>query len=126
MPQFVVGLILLLIFGFRLHMVPVIGGVGPAQLLLPALTLRLVGAPWYAQIVADQISESLAVAGSASGNGDAGDTSRTAGMDRCVFAGRCPRAQARCHAERPLMMLEADGRSHACFFPLADDSCAGS
>jgi oligopeptide/dipeptide ABC transporter ATP-binding protein len=42
-----------------------------------------------------------------------------AGADRCVFAGRCPRAQPRCHAERPPMVQEADGRSHACFFPLS-------
>ena len=32
----------------------------PAQLVLPALTLGLIGAPWYAQIVADQMQESLA------------------------------------------------------------------
>ncbi len=62
MPQFVVGLILLLIFGFKLHMAPVTGGAGPAQIVLPALTLGLVGAPWYAQIVADQMSDSLSSA----------------------------------------------------------------
>jgi hypothetical protein len=43
-----------------------------------------------------------------------------AGADSCVFAGRCPRAQARCHAERPPIVPEADGRSYSCFFPLAD------
>jgi ABC-type dipeptide/oligopeptide/nickel transport system permease component len=58
-PQFVVGLILLLIFGFQLHMAPVTGGAGPAEIVLPALTLGLAGAPWYAQIVADQLSDSL-------------------------------------------------------------------
>jgi len=42
-----------------------------------------------------------------------------AGPDCCVFAGRCPAAQARCYAERPPTVTEADGRSHACFFPLA-------
>ncbi len=68
----------------------------------------------------------LAAAGSAAGNGDAGDAGRPAGTDSCVFAGRCPRARARCHAERPPMVLEADGRSHACFFPLAGDPGAGS
>jgi ABC-type dipeptide/oligopeptide/nickel transport system permease component len=60
LPQFVVGLLLLLIFGFKLHMAPVTGGAGPAELVLPALTLGLVGAPWYAQIVADQMADSLA------------------------------------------------------------------
>jgi peptide/nickel transport system permease protein len=62
LPQFVVGLVLLLIFGFRLHVAPVTGGAGPAQIVLPALTLGLVGAPWYAQIVADQMADSLSSA----------------------------------------------------------------
>ncbi len=62
MPQFVVGLLLLLVFGFRLRMAPVTGGAGPAEIVLPALTLGLVGAPWYAQIVADQLSDSLSSA----------------------------------------------------------------
>jgi oligopeptide/dipeptide ABC transporter ATP-binding protein len=39
--------------------------------------------------------------------------------DSCVFADRCPAAQARCHAERPPTVTDADGRSYACFFPLA-------
>jgi peptide/nickel transport system permease protein len=59
-PIFVLGLLLLLVFGFRLGVAPVTGGAGPAQLVLPALTLGLIGAPWYAQIVADQMQESLA------------------------------------------------------------------
>ncbi|HEY1643406.1 MAG TPA: ABC transporter permease [Streptosporangiaceae bacterium] len=61
-PQFVVGLVLLLVFGFQLHAAPVTGGAGAAQIVLPALTLGLVGAPWYAQIVADQMQDSLASA----------------------------------------------------------------
>lgn len=61
-PIFVLGLLLLLVFGFRLGIAPVTGGAGPAQLALPALTLGLIGAPWYAQIVADQMTESLASA----------------------------------------------------------------
>jgi ABC-type dipeptide/oligopeptide/nickel transport system permease component len=62
LPQFVVGLVLLLVFGFRLHMAPVTGGTGPAEIVLPALTLGLAGAPWYAQIVADQMADSLSSA----------------------------------------------------------------
>jgi peptide/nickel transport system permease protein len=62
LPQFVVGLLLLLVFGFRLHLAPVTGGAGAAQIVLPALTLGLVGAPWYAQIVADQMADSLSSA----------------------------------------------------------------
>jgi oligopeptide/dipeptide ABC transporter ATP-binding protein len=38
--------------------------------------------------------------------------------DSCVFASRCPRATARCRTERPPLVTEPDGRSHACFFPL--------
>jgi peptide/nickel transport system ATP-binding protein len=41
------------------------------------------------------------------------------GADCCVFADRCPAAQDRCRIERPPVVREADGRSHACFFPLA-------
>jgi oligopeptide/dipeptide ABC transporter ATP-binding protein len=37
----------------------------------------------------------------------------------CVFADRCPRVQDRCRTERPPLVTEPDGRSHACFFPLA-------
>lgn len=59
-PIFVLGLLLLLLFGFQLGIAPVTGGTGPAQLVLPALTLGLIGAPWYAQIVADQMQDSLA------------------------------------------------------------------
>jgi ABC-type dipeptide/oligopeptide/nickel transport system permease component len=59
-PIFVLGLLLLLVFGFRLGIAPVTGGTGAAQLALPALTLGLIGAPWYAQIVADQMQDSLA------------------------------------------------------------------
>ncbi|HYS32736.1 MAG TPA: ABC transporter permease [Streptosporangiaceae bacterium] len=59
-PIFVLGLLLLLVFGFRFGIAPVTGGAGPAQLVLPALTLGLIGAPWYAQIVADQMQDSLA------------------------------------------------------------------
>jgi ABC-type dipeptide/oligopeptide/nickel transport system permease component len=59
-PIFVLGLLLLLVFGYQLHLAPVTGGAGPAQIVLPALTLGLIGAPWYAQIVADQMQESLA------------------------------------------------------------------
>jgi oligopeptide/dipeptide ABC transporter ATP-binding protein len=39
--------------------------------------------------------------------------------DSCVFADRCLAAQDRCHAERPPTLTETDGRSYACFFPLA-------
>lgn len=59
-PAFALGLGLLLVFGFRLQWFPVTGGLGLPQLILPALTLGLIGAPYYAQIVRDQLSDSLA------------------------------------------------------------------
>jgi peptide/nickel transport system permease protein len=51
-----------LVFGFRLHVFPVTGGAGPAQLTLPALTLGLLGAPYYAQVVSEQMTQALASA----------------------------------------------------------------
>lgn len=60
-PTFVLGLVLLLALGYGLHIGAFVsGGMGPGQLVLPALTLGLIGAPWYAQIVADQMQETLA------------------------------------------------------------------
>ncbi len=37
----------------------------------------------------------------------------------CDFAGRCPLVQDRCRAEKPGHVTMADGRRHACHFPLA-------
>ncbi len=56
---FVLGLALLLLFGFRLGIAPVTGGEGLPQLVLPAVTLGLIGLPWYAQIVQDAMKDSL-------------------------------------------------------------------
>lgn len=39
----------------------------------------------------------------------------------CVFATRCSHVQDRCRTERPPLVTEPDGRSHACFFPLTAD-----
>jgi ABC-type dipeptide/oligopeptide/nickel transport system permease component len=58
-PTFVLGLFLLLIFGFDLNIAPVTGGMSFGALVLPALTLGLGGVPWYAQIVRDQVFDSL-------------------------------------------------------------------
>lgn len=56
---FVLGLGLLLLFGFRLGWAPVTGGMGLPELVLPALTLGLIGLPWYAQIAQDAMNDSL-------------------------------------------------------------------
>src|SRR5262245_8925172 len=47
--------------------------------------------------------------GTAGADGQPGAATATA-ADSCVFAARCPRAQARCHAERPPLVVEAGGR----------------
>jgi ABC-type dipeptide/oligopeptide/nickel transport system permease component len=60
LPAFVLGLLLLLVLGFRLHAVPVTGGAGASQLILPALTLGLVGAPYYAQVASEEMTQALA------------------------------------------------------------------
>jgi peptide/nickel transport system ATP-binding protein len=71
----------------------------------------------------------LAADGSRPASGAAGAGGGQAGpaaVDGCVFAARCPRAQARCHTERPPLVREADHRSYACFFPLAAEKGAAS
>jgi ABC-type dipeptide/oligopeptide/nickel transport system permease component len=50
----------LTLLAIPVFVLPVTGGADPAHIVLPALTLGLIGAPWYAQIVADQMQESLA------------------------------------------------------------------
>lgn len=58
-PQFVVGLLLLWVFAVQLGWFP-IGGYGtPAHLVLPALTLGLLGAGWYARIMRSSMIEVL-------------------------------------------------------------------
>ena len=50
-PQFVVGLLLLYVFAVQLGWFP-IGGYGTlAHLVLPALTLGILGAGWYARMM---------------------------------------------------------------------------
>jgi ABC-type dipeptide/oligopeptide/nickel transport system permease component len=58
-PTFTFGFVLLLLFGYMLPIFPVAGGVGPSQLVLPALTLGLLGVPYYANLVRDQLREIL-------------------------------------------------------------------
>jgi peptide/nickel transport system permease protein len=59
MPTFALGYLLLLAFGYLLHLAPVSGGLGWGQLVLPALTLGLLGAPYYATVVRDGMSTAL-------------------------------------------------------------------
>ncbi len=48
-PQFVVGLLLLYVFGYLLDLFPLGGYGGLANLFLPALTLAIGGGGWYAR-----------------------------------------------------------------------------
>lgn len=48
-PQFVVGLILLYVFGYVLGLFPLGGYGGLGHLILPALTLGIAGGGWYAR-----------------------------------------------------------------------------
>ena len=58
-PQFVVGLLLLYVFGVWLGWLP-IGGYGTWQhLVLPSLTLGLLGAGWYARMMRSSMVEVL-------------------------------------------------------------------
>lgn len=58
-PQFALGLILLYVFGYRLALFPM-GGYGTLpHLILPALTLGISGAGWYARIVRSAMLETL-------------------------------------------------------------------
>lgn len=49
-PPFWLGLMLLYYLGFKLSLFP-LSGVGPAQLILPALTAGLGGGAWYARMM---------------------------------------------------------------------------
>jgi peptide/nickel transport system permease protein len=50
-PQFVVALLLLYVFAARLGWFPMSGYGTPAHVVLPALTLGLLGAGWYARMI---------------------------------------------------------------------------
>ncbi len=59
LPQFVLGLALLYLLAFKLALFP-LGGYGTlAHLILPALTLGVGGAGWYARIVRSEMLEVL-------------------------------------------------------------------
>ena len=59
-PTFSLGFALLLLLGYQLSLFPITGGTGPAELVLPALTLTLYGMPYYANLVRDGMQEALA------------------------------------------------------------------
>ncbi len=59
LPQFVLGLSLIYIFSFKLALFP-LGGYGTvAHIILPALTLGISGAGWYARVVRSEMLDVL-------------------------------------------------------------------
>ena len=61
-PQFVVGILLLYVFAVQLSWFP-IGGYGSfSNLVLPALTLGLLGAGWYSRMMRSSMIDVLALA----------------------------------------------------------------
>jgi peptide/nickel transport system permease protein len=59
LPQFVLGLSLLYVFAFKFPIFP-LGGFGTiAHIILPALTLGISGAGWYARVVRSEMLEVL-------------------------------------------------------------------
>lgn len=58
-PQFVVGILLLYVFGVWLGWLPMSGYGGLSHLILPALTLGVLGAGWYARIMRSSLIDVL-------------------------------------------------------------------
>ena len=76
LPQYWLGIVLLVLFAFHLHWLPVVGDGGLASLILPALTLALPLAGFLGQVTRDEFSSALeqpfAVSARARGMGDWG------------------------------------------------------
>ena len=58
-PQFVVGLLLLYVFGVKLGWLPISGYGTAAHVVLPALTLGILGAGWYSRMMRSAMIEVL-------------------------------------------------------------------
>ncbi len=58
-PQFVVGLILLYVFGVQLGWLPLSGYGTAAHVVLPALTLGILGAGWYSRMMRSSMIDVL-------------------------------------------------------------------
>jgi peptide/nickel transport system permease protein len=56
LPQYWLGIVLLVVFAFQLHLFPVVGDDGVAGLVLPALTLALPLAGFLGQVTRDEFS----------------------------------------------------------------------
>ncbi|QZH69128.1 ABC transporter permease [Mycolicibacterium farcinogenes] len=59
LPQYWLGIVLLVVFAFQLHLFPVVGDDGVAGLVLPALTLALPLAGFLGQVTRDEFSTAM-------------------------------------------------------------------
>jgi peptide/nickel transport system permease protein len=59
LPQYWLGIVLLVVFAFQLRWLPVVGDGGPASLVLPALTLALPLAGFLGQVTRDEFSSAM-------------------------------------------------------------------
>jgi peptide/nickel transport system permease protein len=59
LPQYWLGIVLLVVFAFHLRMLPVVGDGGPEGLVLPALTLGLPLAGFLGQVTRDEFSSAM-------------------------------------------------------------------
>jgi len=76
LPQYWLGIVLLVVFAFHLHWLPVVGDSGVAGLVLPTLTLALPLAGFLGQVTRDEFASAMeqpfAVSARARGIGDWG------------------------------------------------------
>ncbi len=59
LPQYWLGIVLLVVFAFQLRLLPVVGDSGPEGLVLPALTLALPLAGFLGQVTRDEFSSAM-------------------------------------------------------------------
>jgi peptide/nickel transport system permease protein len=59
LPQYWLGIVLLVVFAFMLHWLPVVGDGGPEGLVLPTLTLALPLAGFLGQVTRDEFSSAM-------------------------------------------------------------------
>ncbi|WP_203665225.1 ABC transporter permease [Streptomyces parvus] len=59
-PAFSLGFALLLLFAYQFPLFPIDGGTGVTKIVLPGVTLGILGAPYYANVVRDSMRSSLA------------------------------------------------------------------
>jgi peptide/nickel transport system permease protein len=58
-PTYSLGFLLLVVFAYRLDLLPLGGGTSLEELILPALTLGLFGVPYYAAVVSESTRTAL-------------------------------------------------------------------